>query len=108
MKPGFFLIVLSILQLNMYAQKFGCIEGNCKDGTGTFAYPNGDKYVGEFKNYKLNGSGTYTFAAGTWKGGEYTGQWKDNAMCGSGVFKYASGDQYEGHFDKNKWLYSKM
>ena len=50
---------------------------NC---VGTYTWPNGDKYVGEFRDDKLNGQGTYTFANGTiWK----EGIWKDD------TFQYA-------------------
>ena len=31
---------------------------------GTFTYANGSKYVGEFKDGKMNGQGTYNFANG--------------------------------------------
>jgi hypothetical protein len=34
-------------------------------GQGTYTWANGDKYVGEFKDGKRNGQGTYTYADGT-------------------------------------------
>ena len=42
-------------------------------GKGTYTFDNGEKYVGDFKNNKFNGKGTYS------KNGKvYTGTWKDN------------------------------
>ena len=55
-------IILQIL-ICLYATAFvyaGCIEGNCTNGQGTKTWSNGDKYVGEFKDGKKNGQGTYT------------------------------------------------
>ena len=34
------------------------------DGQGTYIYPNGEKYVGDFKYGKKNGHGTYTWSDG--------------------------------------------
>ena len=40
--------------------KTGCISGDCEDGIGTYIYAPGYKFVGEWKNGKRNGQGTYT------------------------------------------------
>ena len=48
MKKIFFLSLLTVLGNSLYAQK--CIEGNCKDGTGTYLWENGDRYDGEWVN----------------------------------------------------------
>jgi hypothetical protein len=41
------------------AQAFGeCTKGDCQNGEGTFLHPNGDKYVGQFKDGKMEGKGT--------------------------------------------------
>ncbi len=42
----------------------------------TFA--NGDKYVGEYKDDKRNGQGTFKFADGT----KYVGEFKDDKLNG--------------------------
>ena len=34
------------------------------EGRGKYIYPNGEKYVGEWKNGKFCGQGTYTFPDG--------------------------------------------
>ena len=110
--------MLSLLQKNMikkallvfflfYAtqslfSQTGCVNGNCKNGIGTWQYRNGNKYVGEFKHYMLNGQGTFTWASGDWKNCKYVGEWKNNKISGSGTFTYANGDLYVGEFNNNK------
>ncbi|MDC3018019.1 hypothetical protein OA009_03415, partial [Paracoccaceae bacterium] len=42
----------------------------------------GDKYIGEFRNNKFHGTGTYYFAPNTkfiFSGNVYSGQWKNGA-----------------------------
>jgi len=41
-----------------------CIEGDCKNGYGTFTFPDGRKYVGESKDSKKHEQGTLTYADG--------------------------------------------
>ena len=48
-----------------------CIEGDCINGTGTFEYKDGSKYVGEWYNGARNGQGTLTHT----NGDKYIGQW---------------------------------
>ena len=72
----------------------GCIEGDCENGYGVFAYEKGDKYVGEWKNNKSHGQGTITL-----KNGEtYSGQWKNATPHGQGTYKFFNGDKYVGEW----------
>ena len=64
---------------------------------GTNSYPNGDKYVGEFKGGKRH-QGTYTFA----NGNEYVGEWRDSKQNGQGTLTFANGDKYFGEFKDGK------
>ena len=61
-------------------------------------YSNGDKFVGEFKDDKRHGQGTYTFA----NGGKYVGEWKDGKSEGQGTGTYADGSKYVGEFKDGK------
>ena len=47
-----------------------------KNGFGTWTHPEGYKYVGEWKNDKINGPGTYTFPSGE----KYVGEWKNGEL----------------------------
>ena len=70
-----------------------CITGNCKNGQGTYNYPNsGNKYVGQWKDYKRDGQGTFTWA----NGDKYVGEFKDGNLHGQGTLNYASGENYVG------------
>ncbi|MFI3189267.1 hypothetical protein BCS42_14215 [Crenothrix sp. D3] len=94
----------------------GCI-GDCTNGQGTFTFANGGKYIGEFKNGKVDGQGTLTYAdggkyAGMWSngikegqgtltladGGKYVGRFKNDTANGQGTFIYSNGDKYIGKF----------
>ena len=51
-----------------------CIQGDCNNGYGTYT-SDGSKYVGEFKDGKRHGQGTFTWAdgrveKGIWKNDE--------------------------------------
>ena len=50
-------------------------------GTGAYFYMNGDKYVGEFVDYKKEGKGTFTWA----NGDSYCGFWQDDEYHGNGI-----------------------
>jgi hypothetical protein len=52
----------------------------------------GDKYVGEFKNGKMSGQGTYTWA----NGDKYVGGWMIGLRWGQGTQTSANGDKYVG------------
>ena len=50
-------------------------------GMGAYFYMNGDKYVGEFVDYKKEGKGTFTWA----NGDSYCGFWQDDEYHGNGI-----------------------
>ena len=57
-------------------------------------YPNGDVYVGEFRDGLRNGRGTYTHA----NGAVYVGEFRDGYLNGQGTLTFPDGDVYVGEF----------
>ena len=67
-------------------------------GYGTFVWTNGDKYYGEWVNGKSNGNGTKI-----WKNGrKYLGTFKDDKLHGTGTLFYPDGKKYTGDFINGK------
>ena len=69
-----------------------------RTGRGTYTSPNGDKYVGEFKEGKENGQGTQTWS----NGDKYVGEWKDGNWNGQGTFTWVDGRKNEGKWKDGK------
>ena len=51
------------------------------NGQGTYIYPNGEKYVVDWKNGKYHGHGTFTYPDGIM----YVGEFKDGEISGQGT-----------------------
>lgn len=113
---------------------FGCINGDCENGIGTkiykeghikfigrfengeptiygtFFYPDGAKYIGEWKDGKKNGNGTYYAAnmnvdAAVWSNDKALGVAKQAIGCvegdcvnGTGKYVFLDRTRYEGEF----------
>ena len=76
MKKNFIKIsILLILGISFLLSEEGCIKGDCVNGQGAYTFPDGQKYVGEFRNSLKNGQGTYTFPDGQ----KYVGEWKNDS-----------------------------
>ena len=52
------------------------MKGDCKNGYGTYAWEDGNIYVGEFKNSLEHGQGTFTYSDGKVQ----RGIWKNNKL----------------------------
>jgi len=71
-----------------------CIKGDCNNGNGTFTWPSGQKYAGEWKNNNRHGYGIQTHP----NGAKYVGGWKNDTMHGQGTFTWANGAKYVGEY----------
>jgi len=108
---------------NFNAGKRGCPElkqdvpGETNPAEGTFTYVNGDIYVGQWKEGKKHGTGTYSYAKdstkliGEWEAGKmvhgkwlfpngtfYSGVFRYNKPYGKGVWVFKDGNQLVGEF----------
>jgi hypothetical protein len=92
-----------------------------RDGNGTYTWPNGDNYVGEWKQGEMAGQGTLVYAGGeqytgaflhnmrngkgkiVWKNKDiYDGEWLNDWMSGLGTYTFANGDTYTGAWQNGK------
>jgi len=58
----------------------------------TLTFKDGSKFIGETKNNKMNGRGTFIFA----NGDKMLGQWKDDKNIGNVTITYANGETFVG------------
>ncbi len=98
-----------------------CLKGDCYNGFGTYIYPNGAEYVGQFKDGKKHGNGTISrgkadkyiggfkddkhHGQGTISlpdGSKYIGEWKNGSRTGKGTHILPSGKKYIGDFKDGK------
>lgn len=59
----------------------------------------GDKYVGELKNGKRDGKGTYYYFS---SGEKYNGEWKNGEKNGKGILSFSNGNEYNGEWKEGK------
>ena len=74
------------------------------NGQGITTYASGDKYVGEYKDFKQNGQGTLTYANGS----KYVGDWKDDKQNGQGIFTYGPDSEWAGTKYEGEWMDGKI
>ena len=87
------------------------------NGEGSYTYPNGDIYSGNYVNGTRSGQGRYLFKSsdsclsGTWSDGQivtgswihrdgtsFTGTFDEGFPCGEGTFNFRSGNAQKGEF----------
>ncbi len=86
-----------------YRNNSGCVSGDCEDGYGEYHFSGkwqGDIYIGDFKNGKFHGYGTYSRS----QGDKYEGYWKYGDQHGQGRYTFADGDIYEGEFEDGEFI----
>ncbi len=67
-------------------------EGNYSKGT--YDYSSGDKYIGEWKNFKHHGQATYIWSDGD----KYVGEFLEGKKHGQGTITFTSGRKYVGEW----------
>jgi len=61
----------------------------------------GASYVGEYKDNKMHGEGTFTWASGS----SYVGEYKNDSVHGKGTYTSASGTVNSGIWADDEYLY---
>jgi hypothetical protein len=82
----------------------GCINGDCENGQGTYAYPDGSKYDGQFSKGKIHGWGTFIYT----NGDKYVGAFQDNIAHGKGTIFHANGTQTTGEWKEGEYMGSSL
>jgi hypothetical protein len=77
----------------------GEFKQNIRDGKGTYIWPSGTVYEGNWESQKKNGTGVLFHLRKSWS---YRGQFRDNKRHGTGIFHFESGNVYVGGFEANK------
>ena len=81
------------------AEYVGEFKDGKRNGQGTFTFADGGKHVGEFKDDKRNGQGTYTFPDGR----KHVGEFQNDQPNGQGTSTWPDGAEYVGEFKDGKY-----
>ncbi len=77
----------------------GCITGDCLNGQGVFAYPNGSRYDGQFLQGKPEGWGRFHYIDGD----TYIGTFKAGYPHGRGRMEFKDGKTKEGQWREGEY-----
>jgi hypothetical protein len=77
----------------------GQFKDGKRNGQGTFSFPSGEKYVGQYRDDKRNGQGINTYP----RGEKYVGQFKDDKRHGQGTLTFPDGEKYVGQWKDEKY-----
>jgi hypothetical protein len=72
---------------------------------GTYTYSDGSKYLGEWRNGKRNGQGTY-FLSSYFPDSSYVGEWNDDKFNGQGTYTVNGTVRSQGIWDSGNFVRS--
>lgn len=75
-----------------------CQRGDCQNGDGIFAFPDGSTFTGHFKDAIMDGKGTFTWP----NGNKYVGDFRAGKRDGQGTFTWGNGNIYRGGFSNDR------
>ena len=81
-----------------------CSQGNCYNGTGTYTWDDGNKYIGEYKDGKKHGKGTLTWGDGN----KYVGEWHNGKRNGQGTYTRMTGAIQVGVWANDEYFGTKL
>ena len=93
----FYLLTFLLFITNASAE---CIDGDCRNGNGSFRYKGGNLYTGDFRKGKRQGRGVLEYAGGD----RYEGEWNNDKLTGFGTYTWAKdpNERYVGQFRNGK------
>ena len=93
-------IIFSIFSMSLFltVASAQCVEGNCINGKGTFVYPSGAKYIGEFKDGEIHGVGVCFYSDGS----KYSGEWSHRYPEGKGTKTFTDGTKWTGFWKQGQ------
>lgn len=77
-----------------------CTQGDCQEGFGHFVWSSGEKYIGNWRNGKMNGHGVFYWTDGR----KYIGEWLDGRLHGRGTMFYTDGKIKCGRWEQNRFV----
>ncbi len=78
----------------------GCLRGDCANGRGIFAYPDGSRYEGDFQDNYPEGTGVFYYP----NGDQYMGEFTKGLQNGKGKLRYADGKVKSGQWREGEFL----
>ena len=79
---------------------FGSPESHWTNCVGTSIDSYGNQYIGEWKDSRKDGQGTFTLVSGS----EYIGEWKNDQPHGQGTLTWSDGKIQKGIWENGKYL----
>jgi len=83
-------------------EKTGCLQGNCYNGQGVYAFDNGDKYSGTFREGRPHGQGIVYYDNGE----RYEGMLSKGKLHGRGTLHYPDGRIISGYWADGDYVRS--
>ena len=90
------LLLLVFLTPNVLFAMPPCLDSDC---LGSYTFPDGTKYEGEWKDDKKHGQGTYIYSDGI----KWVGGFKDDKLYGQGIYVYPDGLKESGEWRNGKF-----
>jgi len=94
-----FMITVCLTNVSSKAITINTLSPHKNFDYGTYVYPNGDKYVGFFKENKFHGQGTFTWIEGE----SFSGFWENGYMTEEGTYTYPDGTVEDFSETIKKW-----
>jgi hypothetical protein len=89
----------AILLLALFLICSACAATPPQNGIGTFIWPDGSSYSGEWRNGQQFGRGVFVGASGQ----RYEGSWAYGLPDGQGIYTWPDGRRYVGAFQRDKF-----